>query len=184
MEDQHPAVTLEYILLGLLKDNPEHGYALYEKVQKTPELSLIWQVKRSKLYYLLDKLAGEGLLSSSIRAQEGYPDRKIYQLTPEGRHAFNDWLISPVLSGRHVRISFLSKLYFALQQKGDSALKLIGAQQRTCQGWLANLQGEQNGVERDDFISRQVYQFRIGQINATLSWLEECRDEVLIKSKR
>lgn len=178
MADTHPSITLEYILLGLLFDSPDHGYALYEKVQATPELSLIWQVKRSKLYYLLDKLAGEGLLSSTIRAQDGYPDRKIYQLTPEGMRAFGDWLTSPVLHSRYVRIAFLSKLYFALQREGDQALALIDAQQKVCQGWLRTLEEEQSQVGEDDFISRQVYLFRIGQIRAMASWLENCRRQI------
>ncbi len=178
MAGKHPSNTLEFILLGLLLDGPDHGYALYEKVQGTPELSLIWQVKRSKLYYLLDKLAGEGLLSSSRRAQEGYPDRKIYQLTGKGVQAFEKWLTSPVLSSRYVRIAFLSKLYFALQREADQALRLIDAQQVICQDWLTNLEKEHDQVEEDDFISRQVYLFRIGQISAMLSWLENCRDQI------
>ena len=179
MVEKHPSLTLEYILLGLLKDNPDHGYALFEKVQNTPELSLIWQVKRSKLYYLLDKLAGEGLLSSSVLTQEDYPDRKIYQLTEEGRVVFKEWLTSPVLSSRYMRIAFLSKLYFALQRDGKEALGLIEAQREICQGWLKNLQREHDQVEEGDFISQQVYLFRIGQIKATISWLDNCQEQIL-----
>jgi len=178
MTEKESSITLEYILLGLLKDNPDHGYALYEKVQNTPELSLIWQVKRSKLYYLLDKLAGEGLLSSSVLAQEDYPDRKVYQLTSQGISALQDWLTDPVLSGRHVRVAFLSKLYFALQGDQERALRLIDAQREVCLGWLSSLEEEHDQVKGDDFISRQVYQYRIGQIKATLTWLENCRDKI------
>jgi len=179
MVDKHHSLTLEYILLGLLQDNPDHGYALFEKVQNTPELSLIWQVKRSKLYYLLDKLAGEGLLSSSVLAQEDYPDRKVYQLTEEGRVAIEEWLTSPVLSSRYVRIAFLSKLYFALQRDSRDALGLIKTQREVCQGWLTNLEREHEQVEEGDFISQQVYLFRIGQIKATISWLEHCQKKIL-----
>jgi DNA-binding PadR family transcriptional regulator len=178
MDQKHPSITLEYILLGLLADNPDHGYALYEKVKNTPELSLIWQVKRSKLYYLLDKLAGEDLLSFMVRAQEGYPDRKIYQLTEEGTQAFQEWLSSPVLSSRYVRIAFLSKLYFALQRQGDAAQNLIDAQLEVCLGWLSTLTAEQEQVGESDFISYQVYQFRLGQISAMITWLENCREKI------
>lgn len=178
MAEKHPSITLEYILLGLLSDSPDHGYALFERVKNTPELSLIWQVKRSKLYYLLDKLAGEGLLSSSLLSQEDYPDRKIYRLTPKGRREFQEWLLSPVLSSRYVRIAFLSKLYFALKQNGEDALDLIDSQLQICREWLESLESEQEQVVEDDFISRQVYQFRIGQISAMLAWLENCRDQI------
>ena len=58
MVEKDPSITLEYILLGLLRDNPDHGYALFEKVQNTPELSLIWQVKRSKSLEITNYLSG------------------------------------------------------------------------------------------------------------------------------
>lgn len=178
MTEKHPAITLEYILLGLLKDQPDHGYALFERVQNTPELSLIWQVKRSKLYYLLEKLAKEGLLSFSVRSQEDYPDRKIYQLTPAGQQAFKAWMQEPVLISRYVRISFLSKLYFALQQSRDLAQKLIADQLEVCRDWLDSLADEIQGVPEVDFISTQVYAFRMGQVSAMIEWLENCRDQI------
>lgn len=178
MPDTHQTITLEYILLGLLKDRPDHGYALFERVQETPELSLIWQVKRSKLYYLLDKLAGEGLLSLSIRSQESTPDRKIYQLTEKGQSVFEDWLEEPVLASRYVRIAFLSKLYFALQAGRKSALDLIDKQLNVCRGWVKSLKAERDQVDELVFISRQVYQFRIGQITAMIAWLKDCREEI------
>lgn len=178
MDEKHPSITLEYILLGLLVDSPDHGYALYEKIKNTAELSLIWQVKRSKLYYLLDKLAGDGLLSFVVRAQDGYPDRKIYQLTEEGTLTFNEWLSSPVLSSRFVRVAFLSKLYFALQGDSGKALDLLNAQKEICQSWLSTLEAELDQVAEDDFMSHQVYQFRLGQISAMISWLDNCQKDI------
>lgn len=178
MAEKPQTITLEYILLGLLKDRPAHGYALFERVQDTPELSLIWQVKRSKLYYLLDKLAGEELLSHSVRSQENSPDRKIYHLTEKGKSAFQSWLEEPVLVSRYVRIAFLSKLYFALQEGRKSAQELLDRQLEVCQGWLESLRAESGQAAQDDFISRQVYQFRIGQITAMIEWLNDCRDQI------
>ena len=173
-------VPLEYILLGLLKDQPDHGYALFEKVQGSPEISLIWKVKRSKLYYLLDKLAGEGLLTLSIHSQENSPDRNIYQLTEQGEDAFQTWLEEPVRISHYVRIAFLSKLYFTLQDGSETALALIDKQLNVCRGWLENLQRERVQIPEDDFISTQVYQFRIGQITAMISWLKTCREQLPI----
>ncbi|MFN2282404.1 MAG: PadR family transcriptional regulator [Anaerolineales bacterium] len=178
MPVNHQSVTLEYILLGLLRDSPDHGYALFERVQETPELSLIWRVKRSKLYYLLDKLAGEELLSLSIRSQESSPDRKIYQLTAKGQSAFEAWLEEPVLAFRDVRIEFLSKLYFALLAGRETALELIDKQHEVCRGWLESLKAERDQEAEIVFISQQVYQFRIGQISAMITWLEDCRDQI------
>jgi DNA-binding PadR family transcriptional regulator len=178
MAKKSSAHTLEYILLGLIQEQPAHGYALYDRLRNTPELSLIWQVKRSKLYYLLDKLESEGLLSVSVSSQGPYPDRKVYQLTSRGKKALASWLNSPVMSSRYIRLAFLSKLYFLLRENEERAAVLIDQQVKICQGWLQNLQRQQQSLEKDDFINSQVFLFRIGQINAMLEWLENCREQI------
>ncbi len=178
MAKKSSAHTLEYILLGLIQEQPAHGYALYDRLRNTPELSLIWQVKRSKLYYLLDKLESEGLLSVSVSSQGPYPDRKVYQLTSRGKKALESWLNSPVMSSRYIRLAFLSKLYFLLGENEEGAAVLIDQQVKICQGWLQNLQRQQQSLEKNDFINSQVFLFRIGQINAMLEWLENCREQI------
>ena len=178
MAKKSSAHTLEYILLGLIQEQPAHGYALYNRLCNNPELSLIWQVKRSKLYYLLDKLESDGLLSVSVSSQGPYPDRKVYQLTSQGKKTLESWMNSPVLSSRYIRLAFLSKLYFLLQKEGEGATELITQQIKICQGWLQNLQRQHQSLEKDDFINSQVFLFRIGQINAMLVWLENYREQI------
>jgi len=178
MAKKSSAHTLEYILLGLIQEQPAHGYALYEQIRSTPELSLIWQVKRSKLYYLLEKLESERLLTVSVSSQGPYPDRKIYQLTSSGKKVLEDWMNSPVLSSRYVRLAFLSKLYFLIRNNKKGAVDLINKQREICEGWLQNLERQVQSLQKDDFITSQVFYFRIGQIKAMLEWLENCREEI------
>lgn len=162
--------------MGLIQERPAHGYALYERLLKTPELAHIWQVKRSKLYYLLEKLESDGLLSVTINSQGSYPDRKVYQLTLQGKESLEFWLHSPVLSSRYVRLAFLSKLYFVMQENREIGADLINKQIEICQGWLQNLQRQYQSLKEDDFITSQVFLFRIGQIQAMLDWLKNCRE--------
>jgi PadR family transcriptional regulator AphA len=178
MAELSSSLILEYILLGLLQGEPDHGYALFERIQGTPELSLIWQVKRSKLYYLLEKLAREGLLAISVSPREGYPDRKVFQITEKGREAFRAWVSAPVQSSRQVRITFLSKLYFALQEGSAAAEDLIAAQLDLCQKWIESLKEELAERSSESFLARQVLLFRIGQVEAMVNWLSSCRDQL------
>ncbi|MFO7942919.1 MAG: PadR family transcriptional regulator [Anaerolineales bacterium] len=175
MARSHSDLTLENILLGLLQDQPQHGYALYKRVQESPELSRIWQVKRSKLYYLLEKLEEKDLLSSSLKASSSHPDRKIYHLTERGRREFETWMKTPVKSGRHMRIAFLSRLLFALEAGETQALTLIQRQFTRCQAWLDNLETQLSELEDPDFFSCQIFKFRMGQVQAMLNWLEDCK---------
>jgi PadR family transcriptional regulator AphA len=178
MAKKSSAHTLEYILLGLIREQPDHGYALYERLKTTKELSLIWQVKRSKLYYLLDKLESEGLLVSSVTSQDPYPDRNVYQITPPGKELLKNWIHTPVLSSRYVRLAFLSKLYFALQENREQAELLINNQIDICQGWLENLQEQYNSLGKNEYINSQVFLFRIGQIKSMIEWLTNSRDTI------
>lgn len=178
MTEDTTQLTLEYILLGLIREQPLHGYALFKKVQATPELSLIWHVKRSKLYYLLEKLESEGFLEMEVSEDESYPDRKMYHLTGKGEQVFQQWIRSPVKSGRHVRVAFLSKLYFAHRQSRREAVQLIRDQLETCQAWLSSLTDQLASEPDADFISRQVFAFRIGQVEAMITWLERCQEEL------
>jgi len=175
MAKKSSAHTLEYILLGLIREEPTHGYSLFEKLRNNPELSLIWQVKRSKLYYLLDKLETDGYLSSFLSKEGPYPERNVYQITTKGSELLEQWLYSPVLSTRYVRLAFLSKLYFAIRENREKAVELISAQIDVCRGWLLNLEGGYSTLDQGEFINSQVYQFRIGQINAMIMWLENCQ---------
>lgn len=178
MAKKSSAHTLEYILLGLIREEPAHGYALYEKLRSTSELSLIWQVKRSKLYYLLDKLETDELLLSSITSQSPYPDRKIFQITNRGNDILDKWMSSPVMSSRYVRLAFLSKLYFVLRQDKRLAEDLITKQIEVCQGWLDNLERQHKDLDQIELINSQVFLFRIGQIEAMLSWLNNLRETI------
>ena len=178
MAKKSSAHTLEYILLGLIREEPAHGYALYEKLRSTAELSLIWQVKRSKLYYLLDKLETDELLISSIKSQSPYPDRKVYQITDQGNEILEKWMYSPVRSSRYVRLAFLSKLFFVIRQDQELADGLVTKQIEVAQGWLENLERQYNDLEKTEFINSQVFLFRIGQINAMLEWLNHLRDNI------
>ena len=85
---------------------------------------------------------------------------------------------SPVLSSRYVRLAFLSKLYLLLRNNKKGTVDLIYKQKEICEGWLQNLERQYQSLEKDDFITSQVFLFRIGQIKAMLEWLENCREEI------
>lgn len=178
MVKKSSAHTLEYILLGLIRDEPGHGYALYERVKNSKELSLIWHVKRSKLYYLLEKSEKEGYLTSFTSSQGHYPDRKVYRITELGKRVLEEWLHTPVNSSRFVRLAFLSKLYFLIQEENESAMDLIDNQIEVCNTWLNNLQRQSQTAGPGEFISTQIFSFRAGQIRAMIDWLENCRQSL------
>lgn len=166
-------LTMEHALLGFLREEPDHGYAIYQRLSDPAGLGLVWRIGQSQLYSLLGKLEDVGYVSATIEPQGSRPPRKVYSLTRAGRQAFQEWMNSPVQHGRHLRIEFLAKFYFARRVGQVVATELIERQRRTCRQWLEE-QEERAKDARDQPYDWLVHQFRIGQIKAMLEWLDAC----------
>ena len=166
----------ETALLGFLCGEPKHGYAIHQELADAAGLGPVWRLKLSLLYAQLAKLEEKGFVSSWTEPQEGKPPRKVFQLTETGERAFLDWMRQPVSSGRSFRLEFLVKLYFARREGEAAAARLLTAQRRECLSWLATEQALKQGDEGDGReYGRLVHLFRVGQIQAMVDWLDQCR---------
>lgn len=174
----NPALSLELALLGFLRQQPKHGYAIHQELSDPAGLGPVWQIKLSQLYALLGKLEEAGYVTTTTEPQENKPPRKLFHLTETGAAAFRDWQQSPVGHGRSLRLEFLVKLYFARLEGAEATARLLAAQRAQCAEWLANEQeivAEERGNGRR--YGRLVHQFRLGQIQAMLAWLDQCEAE-------
>ncbi len=176
---QQTPFSLEYILLGLVARIPIHGYDLHKKLSGLEGVSMIWHIKQSHLYSLLEKLEDFGLLVSTQVAGEAYPFRKEYAITASGQQAFDNWKFAPVEHGRQMRQEFLARLYFAIEDSPTSVHELIASQEDACQSWLKNLRQVYAGFNSSQNYERLVVQFRIHQVQAMLTWLDDCRQSLI-----
>lgn len=168
-------LSLEIALLGFLQHEPKHGYAIHQELSDPAGLGPVWQIKLSQLYALLSKLEEAKYITATTEPQDNKPPRKIFHLTEEGRNVFRAWVQSPVKHGRSLRLEFLVKLYFARLEGADMTARLLAAQRQQCRNWLA---AEEAGIKGESANShrygRLVHQFRSGQIQAMLAWLDQC----------
>lgn len=172
-------ITNEYALLGFLKQGPLHGYQLHQELNNPNGVGRTWRVKQAQLYAWLEKLESDGYVTSSMQPQETRPARRVYRITDKGQHVFDEWLSTPVQAPRQMRQEFQLKLFFA-QREGQETLKyLIELQHAACLIWLKNHQTIA-GIETEVFsYPRMVDQYRIGQIQAMIDWLEFCARDYL-----
>ena len=94
-------------LLGLLRDGPATGYALFARA--TGDLGDFWSVTRSQVYRELTAMASAGLVTAE---QAGAREARPYALTDAGRAAFLAWLHGEP-GPDVVRIPLLLRLAFA-----------------------------------------------------------------------
>ena len=138
-----------------------------------PELPEVETVRRTLAPAVGAKILGVWDSGKGLHMRRR-PPRKLLHLTPGGRAAFARWLVAPVAHGRDFRLEFLAKLYFASQDHPASAGTLIATQQVACRDWLADLRARADALRDARDYDWLVLQFRIGQIEAILGWLEVC----------
>jgi len=178
MTRQSNPLSIEYILLGLLADRPRHGYDLFRQITHFDAISLVWKIKQSQLYALLDKLESDGLLVSSLVAGDFHLMKKEFRLTSAGILTFKAWKTSPVDHLREMRQEFLAKLYFCLKDGEGAGFELIEEQRALCCEWMTSQQFDFAAASEAQHFERMVYQFRISQIQAVLEWLDYCEVEL------
>jgi len=164
-------LSIEHALLGFLRPGPLHGYEILRRLDDPAGLGLVWTLKQSHLYGLLARLEDEGYVASRREPQESRPTRKVFELTRSGEATYWDWVQSPVARGRELRLDFLAKLYFAQREGAAVVARLIEGQKAALEDWLAAQRGHLSEGRGPDF-EWQVLQFRAGQIEAMLAWLD------------
>jgi DNA-binding PadR family transcriptional regulator len=178
MPRQSSPLSVEYVLLGFLEQESIHGYDLYKRLNSLEPVGLVWRIKQSQLYAIMERLEAEGLVTSTIIPSESHPNRKQYELTDAGRITFLTWRSSPVQHGREIRMEFLAKLYFALQSSKETTLDLVMVQLASCSTWVANIERTLNDTPETQIYERIVFQYRLAQMRAVIDWLEQVRKEV------
>jgi DNA-binding PadR family transcriptional regulator len=178
-----PPLTIEYALLGFLYQQARHGYEIHQQLLAEDGLGLVWRLKQSQLYALLTKLEQQGYFIATLEPQDARPPRKMLQLTAAGREAFLDWLRTPVPQGRKMRLEFMTKLYFARQVEPAAVASLIDKQRDICRAWLASLQAQADALSTERPFEWLVYQFRLGQVEAMLHWLDICEQALPVAAR-
>jgi DNA-binding PadR family transcriptional regulator len=173
-------LSTEFALLGFLRRQPMYGYEIHQQLSEATGLGLVWRLKQSQLYALLTKLEREGFVTTTIEYQEARPPRKMFELTQAGRNAFEDWVQQPVAQGRKLRLDFLAKLYFARLEGPEVAGRLIERQRLACRNWLREQEEETEALRYSQPYDWLVHKFRLGQIEATLAWLDTCEETLAV----
>lgn len=106
-KDHRMGMFLEASLLLLLKKQCAHGYGLMEQLEQlgfdTNELNA------STLYRTLRKMEKSGLVISKWEEGEGGPNRRVYEITPQGVSDLNEWHM--VFQEREKRIQRFLEVY-------------------------------------------------------------------------
>ena len=128
----------------------------------------------SQMYAYLRKLERQSLLVAHDEMDDrSHRARRVFTLTPEGARVFDAWLAAPVEATREVRLAFLLKLAFTLDDP-EAALALVARQRAATAASLDLLRARLAGLPDDTrSIAHLTLRHRILLSEATLVWLDE-----------
>jgi PadR family transcriptional regulator AphA len=169
--NEHPQ---EYLILGILMKQGRHGYELHNILSSG--LGRAWYAGMSQVYALLKRLETAEKVVSTVEQQDNRPAKHVYSITPKGRQAFLQWVHTPLERMRDLRLEFLAKLFFIRELNLPGLDELIRKQMDIFQKQLQDITQQEENCHEE--FERLVLGFRIGQIEAVLSWLHDCGHSV------
>jgi len=177
-------LSLRYILLGVLAENSNHGYALKKLILH--RLGHFRNINEGQLYTELAKMEKEGLTEREVEVPDKGPARKRIHITPKGRQAFQDWMLSDQYEDNGVLYDFmqgypfLTKLSFFDYLDPEEARKKIDQQialvQRKKEAYeTITPQMKERGADR---FRIRILEFGTREQEHRIQWLESLKDEL------
>jgi DNA-binding PadR family transcriptional regulator len=172
-----PASNLypEFLILGLLFEQPGHGYDLHQRLSE--EFGQYWHISRSQAYNILKRLERQKDIAGVEEGHGNRPARRRFRLTETGQRRFNEWMRSTVgCSARAIRVGFIARMYFAEKHTPELLLSLMGRQIAEVEAGISMLEQDLREIPTDQAYVYMSFQLRIRQLAFTLEWLNECRE--------
>ncbi len=165
--------TPDETILGLLAQEPQHGYQILDTFNDPARLGAVWHMSTSQIYAVLKRLEQRGLIAGRQVEVLDAPTRTEYRITEAGRARLRDWLDEPCPSAsiRRVRVEFLSRLYVAQLLDLPSA-DLITGQKAACENEKAHLLEQRHTLAAG--IGGLALDLNIAQLDAVLQWMDRC----------
>jgi PadR family transcriptional regulator AphA len=169
MADERELAPGEWSVLGLLAEQPAHGWALASALAPDGEIGCVWSLGRPLVYRSLEILEKRGLaepggLEASVRG----PKRTVYRITETGRVELERWLAEPVVHVHEIRSLFLLKLVLG-ERLGTDLRPLLDAQREVLEE-----RAEQLEARADESVGAQriMSRYRLETARAALRFVE------------
>lgn len=130
-------IEQELILLGLLKGSPQHGYEIKRKIKEI--LSLFAGTDLKSIYYPLQILEKNGLVTKRMSKVGRRPQRLVYTLTKKGEYRFDELLSKSFLDFKRPQFSLDLSLYFLPYIKPKIARRRLRARMLILKGLAKGL---------------------------------------------
>jgi DNA-binding PadR family transcriptional regulator len=162
---------MRFPLLALLTDGPAHGYDLKRRLEEGFG-SALPPVNAGQIYTTLARLERDGLVEAERVAQDGRPNKRVYELTAQGREAVAAWIVEPT-GGTRLKDEFFTKLVVAGTTGLADPASLIERQRAE---YLRALRAVEDLARRENgnVTAALLYEGAALHLEADLKWLALC----------
>jgi DNA-binding PadR family transcriptional regulator len=163
--------VVQEVLLALLAKRASHGYQL--RAQLALALGPLAEVlNQGHVYVTLGRLEKAGLVRVERVGQVDRPDRKVYELTEEGRARVTEWL-QDTSWPKPAPAEFHLKLVAAAAAGLGDPVRIVDTQRHAL---LAGLAAAQRAAlaEPDGAVAGLLLEGVVLRLQADLRWLEAC----------
>lgn len=182
-------MSLSNAMLGLLTYGPMTGYTLKKIFDKS--ISQVWAASLSQIYRELGNLEKKGLVSSTIQKQEDRPDKRVYEITEEGKNAFIAWLSEfPEKLMAPKRDEFMLRIFFGSRLDKKEIITQFErfiSQKKEYLEMLTEIESNFDihstgfaleSPEREELFWRLTIKRAKMTLNTVIKWAEECIEEI------
>ena len=163
-------MSLKYGLLGLLAEEPLHGYEVKNRFEAM--LGGTWEVNIGQIYTTLQRLERDGL----VRPAGARGDRRklLYEVSESGRQALAEWLAKPESGPLDLREEIYMKLLLATRLANGDLGPLLGRQKRAYLQRLRDLNRLEEQARRDGRSDlARLIRGALLHTEADIKWIDE-----------
>ncbi len=154
------------VLLGLLVEQPRHGYDLKRTYDE--RFGAGRPLRFGQVYATLARLLRDGLVDVDAVEPGAGPERKRYGITPAGVAGFERWLATPEAPETYLSSALFTKVLLALVN-GRSAAQVLDAQRGAHLEAMRALTRRKDGAALGEVA---LIDYALAHLEADLGWIE------------
>ena len=163
-------MSLKYGLLGLLVEEPLHGYEVKNRFEAM--LGGTWEVNIGQVYTTLQRLERDGLVRPA--GERGDRGKLLYEISNTGRKALNEWLVQPESGPQELREDIYVKLLLAARLANGDLGPLLSRQKRAYLQRLRDLNQLEARAKKDGRTDlARLVRGALLHTEADIKWIDE-----------
>jgi PadR family transcriptional regulator, regulatory protein PadR len=172
------ATRVETVVLGLLAEEPMHGYDVLERFRRRG-MGFWVELGRASVYQVLKRLERDGLVTGRNQEGRAGPDRRIFRITRSGRARLGEGVIEMSAALAPFETGAGTALGFAHVVSATTATRAIDARERSLRDLLDAVRTELDRSagegDRGRPVSTAMLELQARLAETELDWLSTFR---------